>query len=203
MLRRCRRALTVCRDSLFSNNKPVCVDHEWDDRGRYLSRRLCEPFVHYCRSDNEISHVRRALRWGVSCVWMERAQHAWHMWEQESLEESFVLLCRWAQSETSAGWGRGTAPGGGTETVLVFSGADVCCCVGDVGFVQPVAGRWRTIKLVSVAASVTDAYNDTQRCSWFSVYVEMTRGSKTVRCQVTRWGIFWGGGGWGRGRGWQ
>lgn len=37
--------------------------------------------------------------------------------------------------------GRGTAPGGRTETVLVFSGAEVCCCVGDVGFVQPVAGR--------------------------------------------------------------
>lgn len=40
---------------------------------------------------------------------------------------------------------------------------------------------------------VTDAYNDTQRCSWFSIYMEMTRGSKTVRCRVTRWGILGGG----------
>lgn len=34
---------------------------------------------------------------------------------------------------------------------------------------------WRQYLLL-----VTDAYNDTQRCSWFSIYMEMTRGSKTV-----------------------
>lgn len=121
-LRHCRRALTVCCGSLFCNSKPVCVDHEWDDTGRYLSRRSCEAFGYYCRSVALCDDVFLVSGWSVRSV----------RGTCESLEESFVLLRRRAQSEMSAGWGGGAALGGGTETVLVFSGAEVCCCVGDV-----------------------------------------------------------------------